>query len=327
MHRIGRGPGRLSPHRPPQPTPVGPATRELLGAVGNTFGDEHDRAAVALIDGDEVRTAFVNADASTVFELGPITKALTGLLLADGIERGEVALDDPVGIHLALDGSDAASATLEQLATHRSGFRPGLPTRPGRASSTPPWRRMRMPSGTMTTSSPRRPPRTFPRKRDSRTATWVPPCSAWRSPRRPAPTTGPWSRRGCSDRRGCRRPWSSKRPTTCPSSMPAATPSTAARSSRGRSASTLLLRASRRPSTTCRPSRDQCSTGRSATVRRSNPLVELDDRFSIGYQWAVEKLVESHGHGQEGGTGGFSSMLPDRSRGRHGLDRALERSG
>ncbi|WP_353815213.1 serine hydrolase domain-containing protein [Agromyces sp. SYSU T00266] len=102
---------------------------ELLAAVGGTFGDDVDRAAVALVIDDEVRTAFVNADASTMFEFGSITKALTGLLLAEAVRRGEVAVDDPVGDFLELGTSDAASATLERLATHRAGM-PVVPDAP-----------------------------------------------------------------------------------------------------------------------------------------------------------------------------------------------------
>ncbi|WP_438856197.1 serine hydrolase domain-containing protein [Agromyces sp. M3QZ16-3] len=115
--------------RTPTPPSSGGATSgdaELLAAVGGTFGDGVDRAAVALVIDDEVRTAFVNADASTMFEFGSITKALTGLLFAEAVRRGEVAVDDPVGDFLELGTSDAASATLDRLATHRAGM-PDLP--------------------------------------------------------------------------------------------------------------------------------------------------------------------------------------------------------
>jgi serine-type D-Ala-D-Ala carboxypeptidase/endopeptidase len=36
----------------------------------------------------------------TMFEIGSITKAFTALLLADMVERGEVAMDDPVSKYL-----------------------------------------------------------------------------------------------------------------------------------------------------------------------------------------------------------------------------------
>jgi serine-type D-Ala-D-Ala carboxypeptidase/endopeptidase len=39
-------------------------------------------------------------DGDSVVEVGSITKVLTALLLADMVERGEVALNDPVGKYL-----------------------------------------------------------------------------------------------------------------------------------------------------------------------------------------------------------------------------------
>ena len=102
---------------------------ELIEQMAPRFADEFDRAAMALIDRDEVRSAFVAADATTVFELGAITKVLGGELLAIGIERGEVAADDPLGAHLDLGDAPAASVTLERLATHHGGL-PYLPTVP-----------------------------------------------------------------------------------------------------------------------------------------------------------------------------------------------------
>ncbi len=63
----------------------------------------------------------------TPFELGSITKTLTGLLLADGVQRGELALGDRLAAHLPeLRGTAAGEVTLEHLATHTSGL-PGLP--------------------------------------------------------------------------------------------------------------------------------------------------------------------------------------------------------
>jgi D-alanyl-D-alanine-carboxypeptidase/D-alanyl-D-alanine-endopeptidase len=69
-------------------------------------------------------------DESSLFEIGSITKAFTGVLLAVADARGEVALDDPVQKHLPNAvkmphfGDD--QVTLLHLATHRSGI-PTLP--------------------------------------------------------------------------------------------------------------------------------------------------------------------------------------------------------
>lgn len=76
----------------------------------------------------------IDADAKvnekSVFEIGSITKAFTGVLLADMVLRGEVSLDDPVqkflpgGTKMPTRGDK--QITLRDLATHRSGL-PRLP--------------------------------------------------------------------------------------------------------------------------------------------------------------------------------------------------------
>ena len=63
-------------------------------------------------------------DTRSVFEIGSITKVFTGVLLADAVERGEVALEDPVSKYLPSEVSvpsrDGRQITLLDLATHRS---------------------------------------------------------------------------------------------------------------------------------------------------------------------------------------------------------------
>jgi CubicO group peptidase (beta-lactamase class C family) len=70
-------------------------------------------------------------DERTVFEIGSITKAFTGILLGDMVARGEVKLDDPVAPYLP-EGVKAPERggkviTLLDLATHSSGL-PRMPT-------------------------------------------------------------------------------------------------------------------------------------------------------------------------------------------------------
>ncbi|MFE6253846.1 serine hydrolase domain-containing protein [Agromyces sp. NPDC057865] len=89
-------------------------------------GFEWREAAAAVINEDGVERAFVGADEETVFEIGSITKTMTGQLLAEAIDRGEVTLDDRLGDHLPLGDAPAAGVTLRSLATHSS----GLPTDP-----------------------------------------------------------------------------------------------------------------------------------------------------------------------------------------------------
>ncbi len=71
----------------------------------------------------------VAIDENTTFEIGSITKAFTGLLLADMVLRGEVALDDPAAKYLpgwALPKFNGREITLLDLATQSSGL-PRLP--------------------------------------------------------------------------------------------------------------------------------------------------------------------------------------------------------
>ena len=67
----------------------------------------------------------------TVFEIGSVTKVFTALLLADMVQRGEAAMDDPVSKYLPpeikVPERDGRLITLQDLATHSSGL-PRLPT-------------------------------------------------------------------------------------------------------------------------------------------------------------------------------------------------------
>jgi D-alanyl-D-alanine-carboxypeptidase/D-alanyl-D-alanine-endopeptidase len=67
----------------------------------------------------------------TVFEIGSVTKVFTSLLLADMVQRGEVALTDPIAKYLPPDAKvperNGRAITLLDLATHTSGL-PRLPT-------------------------------------------------------------------------------------------------------------------------------------------------------------------------------------------------------
>ena len=68
--------------------------------------------------------AGASPDANTLFEIGSITKAFTGVLLADMHLRGEVDLDDSLSRHLEgpLPAWREREPTLIELATHRSGL-------------------------------------------------------------------------------------------------------------------------------------------------------------------------------------------------------------
>jgi CubicO group peptidase (beta-lactamase class C family) len=88
------------------------------------------RLAVAVVDlgaEDPVRFALVRAAADTLFEIGSITKGLTGMALADAVSEGRLSLDTRVGdVVPTSEGTDLASVTLLELATHTSGL-PRMP--------------------------------------------------------------------------------------------------------------------------------------------------------------------------------------------------------
>lgn len=69
-------------------------------------------------------------DAHTLFEIGSVTKVFTGVLLADAVQRGEVALHDPLASFLPPGARvpqwEDRGVTLLDLATHTSGL-PRLP--------------------------------------------------------------------------------------------------------------------------------------------------------------------------------------------------------
>jgi CubicO group peptidase (beta-lactamase class C family) len=81
-----------------------------------------------------------HVDGDTLYEIGSITKVFTSLVLAEMVERGEVALDDPVARYLPgvkIPERNGRQITLGDLSTHRSGlprmpsnFDPKTPTNP-----------------------------------------------------------------------------------------------------------------------------------------------------------------------------------------------------
>ena len=86
----------------------------------------YESVAVAEIDLDStqpVRLAGIGADATTPMEVGSMTKAMTGLVIADAVRRGEIRMDAPVATYLPkLKGSPAGTVTMQELVTHTSGY-------------------------------------------------------------------------------------------------------------------------------------------------------------------------------------------------------------
>jgi CubicO group peptidase (beta-lactamase class C family) len=56
-------------------------------------------------------------------EIGSLTKAMTGLVLADAVSRGEISMDAAVSTYLPrLAATPAGTATMRELVTHTSGY-------------------------------------------------------------------------------------------------------------------------------------------------------------------------------------------------------------
>ena len=91
-------------------------------SVGRVRGGQATLAGLGSADGGPPTP-------QTPYELGSITKTFTGMLLADAVQRGEMAVEDPLSKYLTeLAGSPAGDLTLFELATHSSGLPPIAPT-------------------------------------------------------------------------------------------------------------------------------------------------------------------------------------------------------
>lgn len=86
----------------------------------------HHRAAAAVVTSESMTLAAMGAPLEADYEIGSVSKGITGLLYADAIARGEVSPTTTVGSLLPLGDSDVGDVTLDALATHRSGL-PRLP--------------------------------------------------------------------------------------------------------------------------------------------------------------------------------------------------------
>jgi len=105
-------------------------------AVGIVVGviEPDGRRVVAygnLANGDLANRDPRTLDGDTIFEIGSVTKVFTSLLLADMVNRKEVALDDPAAKYLPenvkMPERSGKSITLHDLSTHSSGL-PRLPS-------------------------------------------------------------------------------------------------------------------------------------------------------------------------------------------------------
>ena len=159
--------------------------------------------AAAMIEGDRVARAWRCADPANAgrigpdvaFEIGSVTKTMTGILLADLIAKGEASLDDPLAGHLpegtVVPDYEGQPILLRHVVTHTSGSPQGTCRTARRL------RRGRSPAAweasagsaprSMTWCAMRRPSWARRRGRSARRSTWPsslskpPPTRRWRS--------------------------------------------------------------------------------------------------------------------------------------------------
>lgn len=99
---------------------------DLAAELTRRLGRKHPVAAVATISASGTRTAVVGAATDAGFEIGSISKGITGLLYVDACSRGELTPETTLGELLPLEDSAAGSVTLGSVSTHTSGL-PRLP--------------------------------------------------------------------------------------------------------------------------------------------------------------------------------------------------------
>ncbi len=93
---------------------------ELLPRLQRVSGGHP--AALAVVTPAGTRIVRHACTESADFEIGSISKGVTGLLYVDALARGEVRGDTPLADLLPLAGTPAGRITLAELATHRSGL-------------------------------------------------------------------------------------------------------------------------------------------------------------------------------------------------------------
>lgn len=107
---------------------VGPMAQKHVGLMVVTIADEaRDISGFGRVNLDSDSSP---PDAETIFELGSLSKVFTGILLAESINRADLSLQATAASLLPeladLPDAQAASITLEHLATHTSGL-PRMP--------------------------------------------------------------------------------------------------------------------------------------------------------------------------------------------------------
>lgn len=95
---------------------------ELLGPANRALRPSWP-AAIAVASSRQVFVATAGTEAECTFEIGSVSKVLTGMLYSDALQRGIVSPETTLGDALPLDGhGPVAAVSLGSLAVHRSGL-------------------------------------------------------------------------------------------------------------------------------------------------------------------------------------------------------------
>ena len=106
----------------------------LEATLRTRLGPRHPRFAAAAIAGGETSAALSGVTPDSDFEIGSISKGITGLLSADACGRGELTPATLLGHLLPLGNCAAAGVSLGSLSRHASGLPRLAPAAPGSAS-------------------------------------------------------------------------------------------------------------------------------------------------------------------------------------------------
>jgi D-alanyl-D-alanine-carboxypeptidase/D-alanyl-D-alanine-endopeptidase len=124
---------------PASPVPADPEIRRILAdrvggtrfSAGIVVGVIEPTGTRVIAYGSRDKGDERPLDGATIFEIGSVTETFTSLLLTDMVQRGEVALADPVAKYLPesvkVPERGGRRITLEDLSTHTSGL-PRLPS-------------------------------------------------------------------------------------------------------------------------------------------------------------------------------------------------------
>jgi CubicO group peptidase (beta-lactamase class C family) len=140
--RAERAPGRYLIHVRMESRRMPPSDEEIRALLADQIDVQHKSVGMAIgiitpegrrvvAHGSTGRRDRRPVDGDTAFEIASVTKVFTSLLLAEMVERGDVALDDPVANHLPthvrVPQRKGLQITLVDLATHTSGLPPQPP--------------------------------------------------------------------------------------------------------------------------------------------------------------------------------------------------------